>query len=78
MLKRAVLALCVSLPVTGGLRADPDVSDVSTWRWNESIILHAQRETEINPASNIESLKTRTDGQGYERYEPTGISRHRL
>jgi hypothetical protein len=73
MLKRAALALCVSAPVTGGLCADPDVSDVSTWRWNESVILRAQRDAEIDPAANVESLSAKLFGQGYERYGPTGI-----
>jgi len=63
MLKRAVVALCATLPVTGGLSADPDISDVSTWRWNVSVILRAQRDAEINPASNVESLRAKLFGQ---------------
>ena len=74
MLKRAVLALCVSLPVTGGLCADPDLSNVSTWpRWNVSVILRAQSDAEIDPAANVESLSAKLFGQEYERYAPTGI-----
>ena len=73
MLKRAVLALCVSLPVTGGLCADPDLSNVSTWRWNVSVILRAQRDAEIDAAANVESLNAKLFDQGYERYAPTGI-----
>jgi len=73
MLKPAVLALCVSLPVTGGLCADPDLSNVSTWRWNVTVILRGQRDAEIDPAANVESLSAKLFGQGYERYGPTGI-----
>ena len=73
MLKRAVLTLCVSLPVTGGLCADPDLSNVSTWRWNVTVILRGQRDAEIDPAANVESLSAKLFGQGYEHYTPTGI-----
>jgi hypothetical protein len=59
MLKRAVFA---TLPATGGLSADPDISDVSTWRWNVSVILQAQRDAEISPASNVESLRAKLFG----------------
>ena len=71
MLKRAVVALCATLPVTGGLSADPDISDVSTWRWNVSVILRAQRDAEINPASNVESLRAKLFGQD----TPEGLPR---
>jgi hypothetical protein len=72
MLKRAALALCLTLPVTPGVSADPDVIDVSTWRWSVSAILNAQQDAEINPPAKIAVLRARSFGQQYERYSPTG------
>jgi len=57
MLERAALALCLSLPAIRGVSADPNVVDVSTWRWNVSAILRAQHDDEINSPSKDAWLK---------------------
>lgn len=72
MLKQAALALCLTLPVTRGVSADPDMVDVSTWRWNVSSILSAQRDVESNPPSKGASLRAKFFGH-YERYWPNGV-----
>ena len=72
MLKQAALALCLTLPVTRGVSADPDIVDVSTWRWNVSSILSSQRDAEINPPTKVASLRAKLFDQQYERYWPNG------
>ena len=67
MLKRAVVALCATLPVTGGLSADPDISDVSTWRWNVSVILRAQRDAEIKSRLECRKPEGKALWPGYTR-----------
>jgi len=57
MLERAALALCLTLPATRGFSADPNVVDVSTWRWNVSAILRAQHDDEINSPSKDARLR---------------------
>ena len=59
MLERAALALCLTLPATRGFSADPNVVDVSTWRWNVSAILRAQHDDEINCPSKDARLRAR-------------------
>jgi hypothetical protein len=73
MLKQAVLALCLTLPVTHWVSADPAIVDVSTWRWNVTSILSAQRDAEINPPSKVASFRAKFFGQQYERYWPNGV-----
>ncbi len=72
MLKQAALALCLTLPVTRGVSADPDFVDVSTWRWYVSSILSSQRDAEINPPTKVASLRAKLFDQQYERYWPNG------
>jgi hypothetical protein len=73
MLKQAALALCLTLPVTRGVSADPDIVDVSTWRWNVSSILGAQHDAEIKPPSTAASLRANFFDQQYERYWADGV-----
>jgi hypothetical protein len=73
MLERAALALCLTLPATRGSSADPNVVDVSTWRWNVSAILRAQHDDEINSPSKDARLRQGSFGQQYERYLPNGV-----
>jgi len=54
-------------PARSGPNAETDLIDVSTWRWHVSVILRAQREAEINPASNFKSLRAKLFRQGYGR-----------
>jgi hypothetical protein len=72
-LERAALALCLTLPATRGFSADPNVVDVSTWRWNVSAILRAQHDDEINSPSKDARLRQGSFGQQYERYLPNGV-----
>src|SRR5271166_1564479 len=53
MFKRAALALCLTISAIRVVSADPDALDVSTWRWNVSSILSAQRDAEINPPLKV-------------------------
>jgi len=73
MLKQAALALCLTLPVTRGVSADPDIVDVSTWRWKVNSILGAQQDAEINPPSKAASLRAIFFDQQYERYRADGV-----
>jgi hypothetical protein len=50
-------------PVLNGPSADPDVSDVSTWRWHVGVILRAQRDAELNHPSNGEDLTAKVFGR---------------
>ena len=50
-------------PVLNGPSADPDVSDVSTWRWHVGVILRAQRDAELNHPSNAEDLTAKVFGR---------------
>jgi hypothetical protein len=70
---RAALALCLTLPATRGFSADPNVVDVTTWRWNVSAILRAQHDDEINSPSKDARLSKGSFGQQYERYLPNGV-----
>lgn len=72
MLKRAVFALCLTLPATHGVSADPDIVDVSTWRWQVTSILSEQRDAEINPSSKVATVRAKFLGQ-HERYWPDGV-----
>ncbi len=48
---------------------DQPTPDISTWRWNVSVILDAQRASD--PAAGIASAAT--FGQRYERYSILGL-----
>ena len=69
MLRPFVLSLVALVLVGGGVGVAQPTPDVSTWRWNVSVILAAQRtSTPIVGTASVESF-----GQRYERYSVTGL-----
>jgi hypothetical protein len=73
MLKRAVFALCLTIPATHGVSADPDIVDVSTWRWHVTSILSGQRDAGINSLSKVATVRAKFLDQQHERYWPDGV-----
>jgi len=69
MLRPFVLSLVALVLVGGAVGVAQPTPDVSTWRWNVSVILAAQRtSTPIVGAVSAESF-----GQRYERYSVSGL-----
>jgi len=69
MLRPFVLSLVALVLVGGGVGVAQPTPDVSTWRWNVSVILAAQRtSTPIVGVAPAESF-----AQRYERYSVTGL-----
>ncbi len=69
MLRPFLLSLVLSGLGAGSVGADPQASDVSTWRWSVSTILEAQRAS----APSVGSVTAESFGQRYERYSVLGL-----
>jgi hypothetical protein len=80
-------SLIVALTAIGGgasyaagvteVATGPSTDDPSTWRWQVSSILAAQRDTTSGRTETVGVLDAGTFNQRYERYTPLGLPQPR-